>query len=350
MRAKVGIRGGARARSRRLWGNGRRGASAAHRQQAPCPKGSVAAKIAGKGLPEERAEVQARVTGNTTATVTLPHRPASCGRPSRPSDAVSRKIDVGLLPRHHLPWQGQPDGHSRKRWWCIGRSVVPVGAHSRQDDPCLPYDRAGLGVSEPRRPPGPVPAARVVEELHTLLAGAAFRRRTSSEAGPRWLLQSAVHEALPWRSGGPRQRGRNADRPPGEPSWMKPPGQPPIDLIGVLASQTRTLRGGRRGARGRAGSGIAAIRRADARTIRRNSRRLRGAVEDLAETRCPAVDVVDPRPRRLRRARHPARSPDLTAEAFRQVIQAVRAGAPLLACAATPLPLLLGTCLDPSSP
>ncbi len=32
-------------------------------------------------------------------------------------------------------------------------------------------------------------------------------------------------------------------------------------------------------------------------------------------------------------------APDLTAEAFRQVIQAVRAGAPLPACAATPLPL-----------
>jgi hypothetical protein len=39
---------------------------------------------------------------------------------------------------------------------------------------------------------------------------------------------------------------------------------------------------------------------------------------------------------------------DLTAEAFRLVIAAVRAKAPLPACAATPLPNLGGTCLDPS--
>jgi pimeloyl-ACP methyl ester carboxylesterase len=40
----------------------------------------------------------------------------------------------------------------------------------------------------------------------------------------------------------------------------------------------------------------------------------------------------------------------LTAEAFRQVIAAVRTSAPLPACAATPLPRLGGTCLDPASP
>jgi hypothetical protein len=43
-------------------------------------------------------------------------------------------------------------------------------------------------------------------------------------------------------------------------------------------------------------------------------------------------------------------APDLTAEAFRQVIAAVRAGAPLPGCAATPLPRLGGTCLDPANP
>ena len=41
---------------------------------------------------------------------------------------------------------------------------------------------------------------------------------------------------------------------------------------------------------------------------------------------------------------------DLTAEAFRQVIAAVRARAPLPACSATPLTSLGGTCLDPTSP
>jgi hypothetical protein len=40
-------------------------------------------------------------------------------------------------------------------------------------------------------------------------------------------------------------------------------------------------------------------------------------------------------------------APNLTAEAFRQVITAVRASAPLPACAMTPLPRLNGTCIDP---
>src|SRR5262245_50182684 len=43
-------------------------------------------------------------------------------------------------------------------------------------------------------------------------------------------------------------------------------------------------------------------------------------------------------------------APDLTAAAFLQVIAAARAGAPLPACSATPLPRLGGTCLDPMSP
>jgi hypothetical protein len=42
-------------------------------------------------------------------------------------------------------------------------------------------------------------------------------------------------------------------------------------------------------------------------------------------------------------------APDLTVEAFRRVIAAVRAGTPLPACTATPLPRLGGTCLDPTS-
>jgi alpha/beta hydrolase fold len=42
--------------------------------------------------------------------------------------------------------------------------------------------------------------------------------------------------------------------------------------------------------------------------------------------------------------------PNLTAEAFRQVIAAVRAGRALPACAQTPLPRFHATCLDPNSP
>jgi hypothetical protein len=43
-------------------------------------------------------------------------------------------------------------------------------------------------------------------------------------------------------------------------------------------------------------------------------------------------------------------APGLTAEAFRQVITAVRASAPLPSCDKTPLSRLGGTCLDPMSP
>jgi hypothetical protein len=37
------------------------------------------------------------------------------------------------------------------------------------------YDRAGLGLSDRRKPPGPVPASRVVEDLHALLVGAGIK-------------------------------------------------------------------------------------------------------------------------------------------------------------------------------
>jgi pimeloyl-ACP methyl ester carboxylesterase len=42
--------------------------------------------------------------------------------------------------------------------------------------------------------------------------------------------------------------------------------------------------------------------------------------------------------------------PGLTAEAFRLVIAAVRTRLPLSACAATKLPRMGGTCVDPTSP
>jgi hypothetical protein len=42
--------------------------------------------------------------------------------------------------------------------------------------------------------------------------------------------------------------------------------------------------------------------------------------------------------------------PNLSAEAIRQVIAAVRAGRALPACAQTPLPRFHATCLDPNSP
>jgi hypothetical protein len=51
-------------------------------------------------------------------------------------------------------------------------------------------------------------------------------------------------------------------------------------------------------------------------------------------------------------SRHPIpiTQPNLTAEAIRQVIAAVRAGRALPACTETPLPRFHATCLDPNSP
>jgi hypothetical protein len=43
-------------------------------------------------------------------------------------------------------------------------------------------------------------------------------------------------------------------------------------------------------------------------------------------------------------------APDLTAEAFRLVVAAVRNRAPLPSCSATRLPALDGTCVDPKAP
>ena len=67
---------------------------------------------------------------------------------------------------------------------------------------------------------------------------------------------------------------------------------------------------------------------------------------EVAEAGRPAVEVVD-----LVRAENAGHgieidAPDLTAEAFRRVIAAVRAGLPS-GSRATPLPRLGGTCLVP---
>jgi len=55
--------------------------------------------------------------------------------------------------------------------WSSGAWVDLAPRVARTTRVCS-YDRAGLGYSEPRRPPRPVPVAKVVEDLHVLLAGA----------------------------------------------------------------------------------------------------------------------------------------------------------------------------------
>ena len=286
-----------------LVGLGGIGAGSAARSVAsakPCPKGSVAAKIDGK-----RACLKPGQTCKRSLDKQYHRYGFHChtGRLARatkpkPSDVFSRKVDVGGF-RLAISCRGTGSptvilesggGESAEAWFLMERIVAKTTR-------VCSYDRAGLGVSDPRSPPGPVPAARGRRGA----ASPARRGRHLAAVRPRrlvarWLLQSAVREALSRRSGRSRRRRRNADRSSGRAIMAQPAGPPyrSISSAGRVYPDSYLPGGRRRGARGRAGSGSAANRRADAWTIRRNTRRLRGAVEDLAETRRPAVDVVDP--------------------------------------------------------
>jgi pimeloyl-ACP methyl ester carboxylesterase len=227
----------------------------------------------------------------------------------KPPPVFSRKVDVG---GHRLAIScrgtGSPTvvlesgaGWGDGAWYRLQPSLATTTR-------ACSYDRAGLESSDDRRPPDPVPAAKVVEELHSLLAGAGI--------SPPYVLGG-------WSLGGFFNRLYTTRYPaevaglvavdgtpiglPGEESWLNSPGQPHRSHRGTGVPRL-LLPGGRwRGARSRAGSGNASPRRADARTFRGTPRRLRSPVVEVAEARRPAVDVVDPRPRRVRGPRHPTR-------------------------------------------
>jgi pimeloyl-ACP methyl ester carboxylesterase len=323
--------------------------------QKRCPKGAVAATIAGKRVClksgqkcKSSRDGQYHRYGFHCHTGRL----VRAAKP-KPSDAVSRKIDVGGY-RLAITCRGKGSptvvlesggGVSAEAWFLLERIV---GKTTR----VCSYDRAGLGVSDPRKPPGPVPAAKVVEELHTLLAGAGI--------SPPYVLGG-------WSLGGFFNRLYVKRYPaevvglvsvdgtpigvPGEPSWLRPAGFPPIDLVGgpgfpdsfYLAAAGAELEASPDlGSRplvvlthGRA-DGIPA----DFEALW-SLWQMRTA---LLSTSSILVRVDD--------AGHGIQYefPDLTAEAFRLVIAAVRANATLQACAATTLPDRGGTCLDPSSP
>ena len=212
------------------------------------------------------------------------------------------------------------------------------------------YDRAGLGASEPRRTPGPVPAASVVEELHTLLAGAGI--------SPPYVLGG-------WSLGGFYNRLYAKRYPaevvglvgvdgtpiglPGDP-YLNRPGQPPVDLLAPPDAPDSYYMAA-------AGAELAASPDLGARPLVLLTHGLSFQPADVdtqwlqwqkqvARVSTSSILV------RAVRAGHAiqADAPGLTAEAFRQVIAAVRAHAPLPACAATPMPRAGGTCLDPASP
>jgi pimeloyl-ACP methyl ester carboxylesterase len=339
-------------------GLGAIGAGSAARSVAPatpCPKGAVAAKIAGKRACLKAGQKCTRSLDKQYHRYGFhchTGRLAKATKPKpKPSDAFSRKVDVGGF-RLAITCRGtgsptvvlESGGGASATAWTL---VEPTVAKTTR---VCSYDRAGLGSSDPRTPPGPVQAAKVVEELHTLLAGAGI--------SPPYVLGG-------WSLGGFFNRLYVKRYPtdvvglvsvdgapigvPGEPSWLRPPGQPPGDLFPpapglpdayfLAAADAELLASPGLGSlpfvvltHGRAGGAPAEYEALWAIWQKRIA---------LLSTSSMLV--------RADEAGHPIpmEQPDLTAEALRLVIAAVRANAPLPACTATALAGRGGTCLDP---
>ena len=274
--------------------------------QKRCAKGAVAATIAGKRVClksgqkcKSSRDWQYHRYGFHCHTGRL----VRAAKP-KPSDAVSRKIDVGGY-RLAITCRGKGSptvilesggGVSAEAWFLMERIL------SRTTRVCS-YDRAGLGVSDARRPPGPVPAARVVEELHALLAGLASRRRTSSEAGPSVASSIAcTRSATPrrWWVSSPSTERRSAFPASrrAQPAWFatnRPARWAGLPRFVLLAA---------------AGAELAAAPDLGSRPfVVLTHGRADGLPDDFEalwlhwqKQRRPAVGVVDPPPRRLRRA------------------------------------------------
>jgi len=207
------------------------------------------------------------------------------------------------------------------------------------------YSRAGAGLSEARRPPGPVPAVRVVEDLHALLQGAGIK--------PPYVLGG-------WSLGGFFVRLYTKHHPDevlglvildGTPFGLRPlwPPLEGIDLFGDFEG----------------GEYVAA---ADAEVAASPGLGARPLIVLTHNVTIPPQDPVEATWLKAQKqvarlstssvlvradlSRHGISmdQPNLTAEAIRQVIAAVRAGRALPACTETPLPRLHATCLDPNSP
>ncbi len=204
------------------------------------------------------------------------------------------------------------------------------------------YDRAGLGLSDPRKPPGPVPAVRVVEDLHALLMGAGIK--------PPYVLGG-------WSLGGFFVR-LYTKRYPDEVLGL-------VTLDGTPFGLPPPIPGGDLIDNGAEGFYLAA---ADAEVAASPSLGTRPLIVLTHAVRDPPQDPLEAM--WLKAEKQVARlssssilvsadlsghsiaadQPSLTAEAIRQVIEAVRAGGALPACAETPLPRWHSTCLDPTSP
>ena len=207
------------------------------------------------------------------------------------------------------------------------------------------YARAGAGLSEGRKSTGPVPAVRVVEDLHALLQGAGIK--------PPYVLGG-------WSLGGFFVRLYTKRYPDevlglvtldGTPLGLRPlfPPLEGVDLVDDFDG----------------GEYVAA---ADAEVAASPSLGGRPLIVLTHNVKTPPLDPFEAPWRNAQKqvarlstssilvsadqSGHPIpiEQPNLTAEALRQVIAAVRAGRALPACTETPLPRFHATCLDPNSP
>jgi pimeloyl-ACP methyl ester carboxylesterase len=220
----------------------------------------------------------------------------------------------------------------------FSRVQAKVGKTTRS---CV-YDRAGIGLSQRRNPPGPVPAVRVVQDLHALLQGAGIK--------PPYVLGG-------WSLGGFFVR-LYTKHYPDEVLGL-------VTLDGTPFGLPPPIQGGDLLDNGAEAYYMAA---ADAEVAASPSLGTRPLIVLTHEVKIPPHDPFEAmwlnaqkRVARLSTSSILVRAdrsgheisvsqPNLTAEAFRLVIAAVRVGRALRACAETPLPRFHATCLDPNSP
>ena len=329
-------------------------ASAAGGQR--CSAGSVAATIAGKRVCLKAGQKCKRSLDKQYHRYGFhchTGRLAKATKP-KPTDVFSRKVDVGGF-RLAITCRGtgsptvilESGGGvvAAEAWIFLERTVAKTTR-------VCSYARAGMGSSDPRTPPGPAPAAKAVEELHALLAGAGISPPYVFGGWSLGAFFSRLYvKRYPAEVAGLVSIDGTPIGVPGEPYWLRPAGFPPIDLIGGPGLPDSYY--------------VAAADAELSASPGLESRPLvvlvRGRADGVPEDRMALwllwqkrVALLSTSSMLVRAddAGHPIQieRPDLTAEAFRLVIAAVRAQAPLPACAATPLPGKGGTCLDPSSP
>jgi alpha/beta hydrolase fold len=206
------------------------------------------------------------------------------------------------------------------------------------------YDRAGTHLSEARKP-RPVPAVRVVEDLHALLQGAGIK--------PPYVLGG-------WSLGGFFARLYTKHYPDevvglvsldGTPLGLRPL-FPPLEGVDFVDDWGRGYYMAAADAEVAASPGLGA-RPLIVLTSNVN-RALQGpdeavwlkAQKQVARLSTSSILVS------ANQSSHEISmdQPNLSAEAIRQVIAAVRAGRALPACTETPLPRFHATCLDQNSP